>query len=130
MAKLEKDSYYSLREAIKHTPLKSRETLSRYIKRYQGADWFTDKIWVKRDKKPSGKFFTRYVISGEWIKEFNKRYKANKLNEHSIFTVDSVRYTLNDIVKYCEKNNIKSVNQFIKLKKDEESNELPSIGND
>jgi len=121
MEKVDISKNYSLREAINYVPLKTKDTLSRYVNRYQGADWSVGKIQIKKRAKGKGKTSTRYVISGEWIREFNKLYTAGKLTGYAIFTPDEVRYTLKDMLKYCEDNGIVTVQEFIKKKNEEET---------
>ena len=121
MKRVDISKNYSLREAINYVPLKTKDTLSRYVNRYQGADWSIGKIQIKKRGEGKGKTSTRYVISGEWIREFNKRYKAGKLTGYVIFTPDEVRYTLKDMLKYCEENHIVTVQEFIKKKNEEET---------
>lgn len=125
MKRIDPAAYYSLREAVKYTPLKTRETLARYINRYQGADWSIGKIWIKKREIGKQRTSVRYIISGEWIKEFNKRYKSGSLTEHAIFTPDELRYTLKDIMSYCNKNEITTVKQFIEKKQNDEQKNIP-----
>ena len=129
MKKIDLSAYYSLRDAVSFTPLKARETLARYVNRYQGADWSIGKVWIKRKAIGKSNTSVRYIISGEWIKEFVKRYNAGKLSEHSIFSTDDLRYTLKDIINYCRKNNISTVQAFIKKKLDEEQKNISPIRN-
>lgn len=124
-----KQKYYSLREAIKLTPIKARETLARYINRYQGAAWSVGKVWIKKREVRKGVTSMRYIISNDWIKTFNKLYKADKLIEHSVFKPDSPRYTLDDIEDYCFKKKITEVAVFIHKKRNEEKRSVPLIGN-
>jgi len=125
--KIKNKAQYSLREAVKFTPLKTRETLARYVNRYQGAAWSIGKIWIKKKTFRKNKTSIRYIISREWIKEFNKRYNAGKLNEYAIFTADELRYTLKDIITYCKKNKIATVQEFIKKKQNEEQQSRVSV---
>jgi len=130
MKKIEINSYYSLREAVKFTPLKTRETLSRYINRYQGSNWSKNKIWIKGRTSGKGRTSVRYVISGKWIKEFNKQYNAGKLVEHNIFSSDNeIRYTLKDIVDYCKRKKILTIKEFVNNKQNEKQESILSVKN-
>lgn len=129
MKKINSSSYYSLRKAIEFTPFSSKETLARYINRYQGASWSIGKIWIKKREIGKGKTSVRYIISGNWIREFNKLYKAGKLNEHTIFTPDELRYTLKDIINYCKKNKIETIQEFVTKKQNEEEKSVPPARN-
>jgi hypothetical protein len=120
---------FSLNEALKYTPLKSRTTLSKYINRYQGADWAINEVLIKKKYDNKGVTSIRYLVSGVWIKEFNKRYKAGKLIEYKLFSIDEVRYTLNDIIKYCKKNQITLIKDFIKNKNNDEKKRNSIIKN-
>jgi hypothetical protein len=121
--------YYSLRSAVKLTPIKGRETLARYIHRYQGAEWSQGKIWIREKQTNRGVTSMRYVISEEWIKTFNKLFKAKKLIEYSVFLPDKLRYTLEDIERYCEENGIELIKDFISKKRNEEKRSIPLTRN-
>lgn len=111
--------FYSLSEALNFTKIKTRETLGRYVSRYQYAEWAKGKVW-KKVTKGKNQTSTRYIISNDWIKEFNQRYEENRLVEHALFIADEPRYTLTDIKNYCDKHKIVLVKDYIKLTREEE----------
>jgi hypothetical protein len=115
--------YYSLRQAVKYSSIKSREFFSIYVNQYLGADWSVGKIWVKKFINPkTGNTSYRYIISGEWLKEFNKRYNSGELR---IFNISEktkpIKYTLDDIRSYCRKRKIYTIEKFLEIKQHEEN---------
>ena len=125
--KLKAESIYTFSKALEFMPFKSKETFAKYIKKYQGAEWSVGKITIIKSTGATGK---RYLISGQWIKDFKQKYKTGKLKIYNNFSADEVRYTLLDIVEFCKKNKIKTVKEFVESKKYEQKKQVPIIIND
>lgn len=116
------DQFYSINRAVRCTKLKSRAVLAMYVKRYLGASWSTGKVWRKKFINPkTGNTSYRYVIAGEWIKEFNKRYNSGRLTIHKKTNIEPVRYTLDDIRGYCREHKIYTIEKFLEVKQHEEN---------
>lgn len=124
MKRVDVNKFYSLREAINYVPLKTKDTLSRYVNKYQGAKWSVGKVWIKKRAEGKGKTSKRYIISGEWIKEFNKRYKAGKLNKYNIFSPDETRYTVTDLRNISKATGVISVEELLGTIQNEEKKRI------
>jgi hypothetical protein len=117
--KVDTNAIYSLRQATDYTLITSREFLTKYIDKYETADWSLGRIWIRRNGG-KGRTATRYVISGKWISEFNKRYKAGRLNILKPEAKQPAKFTLDEIRIYCESRGISLISDFLTSVQNEE----------
>jgi hypothetical protein len=76
MREIDLERWYSLLEAVKLTRINSREILTFHIRNG----------FLKAKKKGEG-VGTRYLIRGDWIRDYNNMYEKLKQNKYHKFTL-------------------------------------------
>jgi len=99
---IEPEKFYSGIEAQKLLEIKSRQYIAKYIQEGYLLAIVT-----------GGENGKRYLIKGEWIYDFKKRYKKG-LVKSGKYTIQYLKVILNAALEYCEQNNIKTLDELNK----------------
>lgn len=102
MNKINPEQFYSLLQASELSGVKNRNSMAKYIN-----EGNLQAVAVNTGVRK------RYAIKGEWLISFMERLKKGLVKGEK-YTITELRMTLQNAIEFCEKNNIKTLNELVK----------------